>query len=160
MRQVMMLLCCAALVGCGSSSSNETFHANLNSAQEVPAPNVTGFNPTGTALFTNNADGTVSYTVNASGLSTGTTASNFTGMHIHLGAVGVATPIVVPLTTPTPTTSGATAVTGTFSATSVATGNTLDSVLAAMRNGGAYINIHTQLNKSGELRGQIQTGGL
>jgi len=162
MRQGMMLLCCAALMACGSSSSNETFHANMNSAQEVPTPNVTGFSPTGTALFTNNGDGTVSYTVNASGLSTGTATSpsNFTGMHIHLAVVGVAAPVVVPLTTPAPTTSGATSVTGTFSATNVATGNTLDTVLAAMRNGGAYINIHTNLNKSGELRGQIQNGGL
>jgi hypothetical protein len=160
MRQGMMLLCCAALMACGSSSSQETWHATMNSAQEVPTPNVTGFNPAGTALFTNNGDGTISYTVNASGLSTGTTASNFTGMHIHLAAPGIAAPVVVPLTTPAPTTSGATSVTGTFSATNVNTGNTLDSVLAAMRNGGAYINIHTNLNKTGELRGQIQTGGL
>jgi hypothetical protein len=130
----------------------------MNATQELPAPNVAGFNPTGSALFTNNGDGTVSYSVTASGLSTGTTASNFTGMHIHLAPAGQFTGVAVPLTTPTPTTSGATNVGGTFSAANVNAGFTLDQVLAAMRNGGAYINIHTILNKTGELRGQIQTG--
>ncbi len=174
MRQGMMLLCCSALVACGSSSSNEIFHANMTAAQEVPAPtNIAGANPTGTALFTNNGDGTVSYTVNASGLTTqfSTTASpvTFTGMHIHLAASGVQAGVTVPLTTPTAgATAGTTSVTGTFTSSTCAsggvncinTGNTLDTVLAAMRNGGAYLNIHTSRNGSGETRGQIQTGGL
>jgi CHRD domain len=169
MRYGMTLLCCAAaVVGCGSSSDKETFHANMNAAQEVPAPNVAGANPTGTAQFTNNGDGTVSYTVNASGLTTATTGVSFTGMHIHLAPAGVAAGITVPLTTPTPgTTAGTTSVTGTFTSTTcggstttncINTGNTLDSVLTAMRNGGAYLNIHTTRNTTGELRGQIQTG--
>jgi hypothetical protein len=170
----MMLLCCAVVAACGSSSGSETFHANMTAAQEVPLP--TGLAnppPTGTAVFTNNGDGTVSYTVNASGLTTqfSTTASpvTFTGMHIHLGAVGVRADIAVPLTTPTPgATAGTTTVTGTFTSGTCTTGavncinagNTIDTVLAAMRNGGAYLNIHTSRNGQGELRGQVQTGGL
>ncbi len=176
MRQGMMLLCCAAaLVACGSSSGNETFHANMTSAQEIPAPVGLGNpTPTGTAVFTNNGDGTVSYTVNASALTTqfSTTASpiTFTGMHIHLAVAGETAGVTVPLTTPTPgATAGTTSVTGTFTSTTcpgggvvncINTGNTLDTVLAALRNGGAYLNIHTSRNPSGELRGQIQTGGL
>ena len=33
---------------------------------------------------------------------------------------------------------------------------TLDDVLAAMRSGGTYVNVHTANNKPGELRGQIE----
>jgi hypothetical protein len=171
MRYGMTLLCCAAVVvGCGSSSDKETFHANMNAAQEVPQPpNITGASPTGTAQFTNNGDGTVSYTVNASGLTTQFSGVTFTGMHIHLGATGVQAGITVPLTTPTPgTTAGTTSVSGTFTSATcsgtqvncINSPSTFDAVLAAMRNGGAYINIHTSRNGTGEARGQIQTGGL
>ncbi len=163
MRQGMMLLFCAALAACGSSSSSgELFHANMNSAVEIPAPNVAGANPTGTAVFTNNGDGTVSYTVNASGLTTQFSGVTFTAMHIHLAAAGATAGFSVPLTTPTAgATAGTTTVTGTFSATNVVAPATFDSVLTAMRNGNAaYLNIHTSRNPNGELRGQISTGGL
>ena len=167
MRNGMKLLLCAAVVaGCGSSStSGEVFHANMSAAQEVttPPPNVAGANPVGTAVFTNNGDGTVSYTVNASGLTTQFSGVTFTGMHIHLGASGASAGIAVPLTTPTAgATAGTTTVAGTFSASTITqAGVTLDQVLTAMRNGNAaYINIHTSRNPGGELRGQISSGGL
>jgi len=144
----------------------------MNAAQEVPSPNVAGFNPVGTAVFQNNGDGTVSYTVNATGLSTADApvpqgGTTFTGMHIHFAAPGVAAGVVVPLTIPTPSaTAGVVAVTGTFSQATI-TGKdangvvfTLDAVLDKMRNNGAYINVHTSRNTAGELRGQVATGGL
>jgi hypothetical protein len=160
MRHVMSVVLALAVVACGSSDSREQFHANMDAAQEVPPPtNISGANPTGTAAFTNNNDGTVSYTVNASGLTTQFSGVTFTGMHIHLAATGVQAGIAVPLTTPTPgSTAGTTTVTGTFSASNVSAPNTFDSVLTAMRTGGAYINIHTSRNMSGEIRGQILTG--
>ncbi len=165
MRQGMMLLFCAALAACGSSSGNETFHANLTAAQEIPVPSVGNPPPSGTAVFTNNGDGTVSYTVtgaNTTVTATGVTpANNYSGMHIHLAATGLTAGVAVPLTTPT---NGSTSftVTGTFNqATITQAGVTLDQVLTAMRTGGAYINVHTSLrNPPGEMRGQIQTGGL
>ena len=119
MRQGMTLVCCAVLAACGSSTtSGEVFHANMNAAQEIPAPNVAGFNPVGTAVFQNNGDGSVTYTVNATGLSTSVAGTNnpttFTGMHIHFAAPGVAAGVVVPLTTPSlGTTAGVVAVTFT-----------------------------------------------
>jgi hypothetical protein len=33
---------------------------------------------------------------------------------------------------------------------------TMDSVLTRMRNGTAYVNVHTTANPGGEIRGQIQ----
>jgi len=172
MRQGMMLLCCSALLACGSSSNNEIFHANMTSAQEIPAPVGLGNpTPTGTALFTNNGDGTVSYTVNGSNMTVTATgvspAVTFTGMHIHLAVTGATAGVTVPLTMPT-NGSSSFSVTGTFTSSTCAsgqvncinTGNTLDTVLTAIRSGGAYLNVHTSRNTGGELRGQIQTGGL
>src|SRR5256885_12350943 len=104
MRQAMMLLCCAALVACGSSSSNETFHASMTAAQEIPTPTVGNPPPSGSAVFTNNGDGTVSYSVTGSNTTvtaTGVTpANNYSGMHIHLAATGVTAGVAGPLTPP------------------------------------------------------------
>jgi hypothetical protein len=33
---------------------------------------------------------------------------------------------------------------------------TMDDLLAALRSGGLYVNVHTANNKAGELRGQIK----
>ena len=141
----------------------------MTSAQEIPAPTVGAPTPTGTAVFTNNNDGTVSYqvagsnmTVTASGVNPAVT---FTGMHIHLAASGQTAGITVPLTTPT-SGSSSFSVTGTFTSATctqgqvncINTGKTINDVLTAMRNGGAYINVHTSKNQQGELRGQIATG--
>lgn len=171
MRQGIKLLLCAALVaGCGSSSSQEPFHASMSSSQEIPVPTVGTPAPSGSAVFTNNGDGTVSYTVNGSNMTvtaTGVTpAVTFTGMHIHLAVAGQTAGVTVPLTTP-PNGSSTFSVTGTFTSATCAagqtncvnTGSTLDAVLTAMRAGGAYINVHTSRNTGGELRGQIATGG-
>src|SRR6267143_2493272 len=160
MRRGTMLLCCSALAACGSSSDRETFHANMTSAQEIPAPTGLGNpTPTGSAVFTNNNDGSVSYTVTGSNMTVTATgvspAVTFTGMHIHLAAAGATAGVTVPLTTPTNGSSSFT-VTGTFSQTTITQANvTVDQVLNAMRTSGAYINVHTQKNPQGEMRSQI-----
>lgn len=38
-------------------------------------------------------------------------------------------------------------------------GASLDDLLEAMREGGAYVNVHTEQNPGGEIRGQIQAAG-
>ena len=170
MREGIVLSICAALVACGgSSSSTEAFHANMTSAQEIPTPTVGTPTPTGTAVFTNNNDGTVSYQVTGSNMTATATGVNpavtYTGMHIHLAASGQTAPVTVPLTTPTNGSSSFN-VTGTFTSATcsgsqvncINTGKTIDDVLTAMRSGGAYINVHTSKNPQGELRGQIATG--
>lgn len=172
MRVGMKLLLCAALVaGCGSSTGGETFHASMSSSQEIPVPSVNTPAPTGSAVLTNNGDGTVSYTVTGSNMTvtaTGVTpAINYTGMHIHLATVGQVAGVTVPLTRPANGSNSFT-VTGTFTGATcgagqvncINTGNTLDTVLNAMRSGGAYLNVHTDRNTGGEMRGQIATGGL
>jgi len=62
--------------------------------------------------------------------------------HIHIAARGVAGPVVVPLCTPC--TSGATG-----------TANITATMLDAIENDRAYVNVHTKTNPAGEIRGQV-----
>ena len=114
--------------------------ALLNAAEEVPAP----------AGNTANARGT--FTATATRSATGATLqwrltfSNLTGdanaAHIHTGTRGQPGPVVVPLCGPCA--SGATG-----SAEIDAT------LLNALQSGGAYVNVHTQTNRAGEIRSQL-----
>jgi len=119
---------------------------------------------TGSATYTvigsvgyTNTGATVSYTVTFSGLTTPATAG-----HIHVGPAGVNGQVTVPFSPPAQT-SGT--FSGTFSATDVrvATGGgisvaagSMDDLLAAMRAGNTYTNIHTSTFQNGEIRGQNQ----
>jgi len=135
----------------------ETFQARLDSSSEVPPPALdAGTSPSGTASFTVSGT-TVAWKLSASGLSSAPVAA-----HIHLGAPGAAGPVIVPLTVAAGPSAGSASGEGTFDASGVkgkkADGSTmtLDDVLAAMRSGGTYVNVHTANNKPGELRGQIE----
>jgi hypothetical protein len=98
---------------------------------------------------------TVNYTVTFSGLS-----GNATMGHIHVGSPTEAGGVVVPFIVPAQTSGN---FSGSFTAaditgrstpsTTINTGD-LDSMLAAMRAGNTYTNIHTASNPAGEIRGQ------
>jgi hypothetical protein len=137
-----LALACACV--CGGSS--EKFTATMNGAQETPPVNTAA---TGSATFINNGS-SIAYTFTASGLSGDPTAA-----HIHFAPVGVKGPIVVPLTVAPGPAAGSATGTGSFDNTGVTGGFTVNDVLVTMRNGGAYINIHTAQNPNGEIRGQI-----
>jgi hypothetical protein len=102
-----------------------------------------------------NADNTVSYTIPYSGLSGPPTLA-----HIHGGAAGTAGAPVTPVFPNLPTTTSGT-ITGSFAAADILTGGggivkgDLNSLVAAMKAGNAYANIHTANNPQGEIRGQI-----
>jgi hypothetical protein len=158
----------AAVAACATSSPQqpeptkaiaapETFQATLASSNEVPAPTLdAGASPSGNASFTVQGT-TVAYKLNASGLSGPPIAA-----HIHLGAPGAAGPVIVPLAVAAGPSAGTAAGEGTFDASGVkgkkpdGSAMTLDDVLAAMRSGGTYVNVHTANNKPGEVRGQIE----
>jgi len=131
--------------------SPTTFLApSLTGANERPTPNATTGN--GSAVFSV-AGTTVSYTVAFQGLT-----SAPTGLHIHApGNANAAAAVIVDLlTTPQTNTSGV--LTGTFSATNIRNaGVSLDSLFVLMRNGNAYVNIHTAANPGGEVRGTLGT---
>jgi len=153
-RAVTMLAACTLVgVACGDEIITntttvpgltvETFTATLTTAAEVPTPTIPpGKTPSGTATFTalNNL---LVWEVSVTGID-----SVFIG-HIHTGAVGVPGPVIVNLR-PSPIDSAN--YTGI-----IALGDSVvpSSVLAAMRAGNTYVNLHTRRNPAGEIRGQV-----
>ena len=79
-----------------------------------------------------------------------------TGLHIHSpGGVNAAVGVSVDLlTTPLTATSGV--LTGSFTSANIRTaGVSLDSLLTLLRNGNAYVNLHSTTFPGGEIRGQV-----
>jgi hypothetical protein len=138
---------------CGGTTTpgpSTTFTATLNAAAENNSADVS--TATGTATFTISGT-TISYTINYSNLTSAPSAS-----HLHIGVTGANGAVVVPFTG-IPTTASGT-ISGTFDTTNVKTQtspviNNLDDVIAQMRAGATYANIHTSANPGGEIRGQL-----
>ena len=79
--------------------------------------------------------------------------------HIHAGDANTAGPIMVFLFNGPPTGNGYTGILSSAEITRRSAFNApynMDSVLTRMRNGTAYVNVHTSANPSGEIRGQVQ----
>jgi len=124
---------------------------SLAGSKERPTPVLS--TASGSATFEQLPDGTVRFKVDVVGITGATMA------HIHHAVADSAGPIVVPLfnsTTPSGPLTG-TLASGTFAATNIVLpGVSLDSLLALMRLGRTYVNVHTQLNPGGEIRAQIE----
>jgi len=116
------------------AGAQTTLIARLSGAQETPPVTTAA---TGVAIFTLDASKTqLTYDAIASGL------TNITAAHIHRGAVGVAGPVIYPLAA-----GPFTHLTGTLAITPA---DAADLLL-----GNLYINMHTEANPGGEIRGQI-----
>jgi hypothetical protein len=84
-----------------------------------------------------------------------------TQAHIHQGSSNGTGPIIVPLfnaSTPTGPVTGQLAEGQFTSANFVGPlqGRQLDDLIALMQNGTAYVNVHTEQNPNGEIRGTVQ----
>lgn len=82
-----------------------------------------------------------------------------TGAHIHAGGPDVAGPVMVFLFNGPTTRNGYSGMLASAEITRASAFNgafNMDSVLTRMRNGTAYVNVHTSLNPGGEIRGQVQ----
>lgn len=137
-RQAVFAVAIAALAGCGMmgggpGSGGKAVNVSLSGAEEVPPVSVPG---SGRGSFTVAEDGSVSGSVTTTGVQ-GTMA------HIHRGARGQNGPVVVPLAK-----SG-----DTYAAPAGAKLSAAD--LQAFREGRLYVNVHTDRNKGGEVRGQL-----
>jgi hypothetical protein len=77
--------------------------------------------------------------------------------HIHLGAAGVAGPVIFNLFVPNGTnTATLNGVVGSGTITNANNVNiSLDSLRVLFNNGNAYVNVHTTANPGGEIRAQI-----
>jgi hypothetical protein len=136
-KNAFCVLALAALAGCGmmggSSSDGKAVNVSLSGSEEVPPVSTQG---SGRGSFTIGADGAVSGSVSTTGVQ-GTMA------HIHRGAKGQNGPVVVPLMK-----SG-----DTYTAPAGAKLSAADQ--QAFREGRLYVNVHTDRNKGGEVRGQL-----
>lgn len=129
----------------------ETFTASLDGANSVPPIAGDG---TGSATVTISDDGqSVSWNVTWSGLTGPPSAS-----HIHIGAADATGPVMIPFAPVS-----ATGTSGTFNAADYTGGDGLPAdwagVLAAIRSGNTYVNVHTAANPPGEIRGQLAGSG-
>jgi hypothetical protein len=131
----------------GGSPPPELYATSMNGANERPNPVTTS--ATGNA-YLEGGSAALRYHITVSNM-TGVTAA-----HIHRGTASEAGPILRTLFMPTSPTGAVngTLTTGAFTATD---GNqiTMDSLLVLMRNGNAYVNVHTTANPGGEIRGQV-----
>lgn len=133
-------------LGCGDDE--ETFTATLSGANQVP--NAVQTTASGTATFTVTGDRVMSYSITVSEI------QNVTAAHIHDGAAGVNGDILVDLFAPEQPTGSVNGVlvSSTFDNSGISQGN-FDDLLVKMRAGTVYVNVHTQENPAGEIRGQI-----
>lgn len=133
----------------------ERFITELTGFEEVPPVNNTS--AIGVAEFKLGQDN-IMYIVNV------TDIENVTAAHIHSGQVGENGPIVITLfKEDTPTTAMTTGVLseGNITATNLEgpmAGKLLSNLTSAMSNDQTYVNVHTQQNPNGEIRGQILNG--
>jgi glucose/arabinose dehydrogenase len=131
------------------------FAARLTGSREVPPVDTEGG---AFARFALNRDGTLSYALWATG-----PIQDAIAAHIHLGAHQQNGPIVAFLFEASPGQSferGDLIARGILEDTNVIAQpgftNTIDALVARMRQGRAYVNLHTVAHPSGEIRGQVR----
>ena len=122
----------------------------LSGGKERPTPVVS--TASGSATFELINSTTVKYSLAVTGITGATMA------HIHTAVADSAGPVAVTLftsATPTGPLTG-TLASGSFTSANIQqAGVSLDSLLTLMRRGLTYVNVHTVLNPSGEIRDQI-----
>ena len=132
------------------------FNVELTGNEEVPPVQT---DATGSAEFTAPHFDNIGYSVNVSNI------DKVTAAHIHSGKIGENGPVVVTLfKTETPS---AEPINGNLASGNITNANlegpmagkTLIDLTKSMELGETYVNVHTEENPNGEIRGQIKGGG-
>ena len=138
---VIAILPAALVTACGDEGPEaETFAATLSGAAEVPP-------------VTTNATGTATFTLTGNSLAFAITVTDIdeaNAAHIHAGAAGANGGVMVGLF------DGPTTAAGFSGTLAEGTVTVVDSVITRLQNGTAYVNVHTDANPGGEIRGQVQ----
>jgi hypothetical protein len=119
------------------------------------APNLILTGASGTAeVFVNMATRDVTYTIKIFNIPSGTTAG-----HFHVGGPGLAGPVVVNLSPP-PQISNDYVLSGTVNAANLTARpeqgvRDWEDFIQSLIGGQTYLNIHTNVNPGGEIRGQL-----
>jgi Cu/Zn superoxide dismutase len=130
----------AGAAGARSQATRIQIVATMVAGDETPTPK--GEVASARGSFTGTLTKSESGTVLNWQLSFGSLTGDAIAAHIHIADRGTAGPVVVPLCSPC--TSGATG-----------TANVNATVLEAIQNDRAYVNVHTKTNPAGEVRGQV-----
>ena len=142
MAKLVVAIAALVLAGCSSVQGvmpdwmpgSGAIKVNLTGAEQVPPVNVPG---TGTGSFRVAEDGTITGSVTTKDVQ-GTMA------HIHRGAKGANGPVIVPLDKNGDT-------------YTVPAGRKLTPAqIEDLKKGNLYVNVHTNRNKGGEVRAQLQ----
>jgi len=135
-----------------ASAQVVTLKAQLHGGNENPAV-VSGAHGNATVVIDRGA-GTIQYTVNVYNLPTGVVAS-----HIHVGSAGVNGPVILDFRI-TAGVSNDFSYSGTLTAADLRANaqfgiNSFEDAIFAIASGVSYVNVHTQANAGGEIRGQL-----
>jgi hypothetical protein len=151
---VCLVALCAVTVAVAASSASAkngngvlcVLQAKLSAANETPATTSTATAHTQIKVRTNGTIEFKTHILNPNG-------ETFVAGHIHLGAVGVAGPVVVPLFgSPSPATSAR-----HIKQSGTATPNTGTTGAGLCQNPSAYyVNYHTTVFPGGAIRGQLK----
>jgi hypothetical protein len=130
--------------------ANHEFATNMTGQEEVPPVNTQAV---GETILVQDLplNQTIHYFVNVTGI------EGITQGHIHSGAEAENGPIVVTLFN-FESPQSAVLENGTFAASNLEgpmQGKTMPDLIAAMKNGSTYVNVHTEQNPNGEVRGQL-----
>jgi len=130
--------------------ANHEFATNRTGQQEVPPLDIQAV---GEAIMVQDLplNQTIHYFVNVTGIEGATQG------HIHSGAEGENGPITVTLFN-FESPQNAVIENGTFAASNLegpTQGKTIPDLITAMKNGSTYVNVHTEQNPNGEVRGQL-----
>ncbi len=127
-------------ISMAAAAHQQTFQAKISGNNEVPPVTTSA---TGLAQFQLSSDGkTLSYTLTTHNIKTVTAA------HIHQGKVGENGQPVSPLLVGK----------GTITSSDLKgplAGKQISDLVNIIKSGQAYVNVHTEQNKNGEIRGQI-----
>jgi CHRD domain len=152
---LLVLTAIVAIVTNTAFAAQQHFTAKLSGSSEVPP--ITS-KSSGVATFDLNAAGTqMKYTLNV------TDIDHVIAAHIHMAKSTENGPIVVNLFIPGKATGK---VSGTLAQSSINStsligplkGKQMPDLISIMKNGQAYVNVHTAQNPPGEVRGTITTG--
>lgn len=145
----------ANTVSAGSAAQG-SFVAGLTGIEEVPPAHT---NATGSASFLQTSDGKMMYGLNVTGV------GNVTKADVHVGKQGENGPVVVNIFTSksSPIRINGTVSEGNITAASLQgpmKGKQLSDLIDLFQHGDTYVNVATEQNSNGEIRGQIGFAGI
>jgi hypothetical protein len=148
----LLLVVAGATTALQAQGRKQTLKAVLTGGSEAPTPINTGAH--GFATITIDPDaGEVTWVIDVFNYPSGLTAS-----HIHVGSAGTAGPVIIDFAPQPLGISGPFRIQGStraFVARPAAGIRSMDEAMLAIAAGNTYVNVHSQANPGGEIRGQL-----